>query len=127
MKIMCIGDSMGLPREHVKYEETWVSRIKNEFSKVDFLINCQRSQTTNVLKSIDCLEYYNPEIVIIQLGIVDCAPRILNRNTLFYKILSRLPNSIQTKIWGVVKKVKKRSVNTVDVDEKKFEDNLNPV
>lgn len=124
MKVYCIGDSMGLPREEVLFEETWISMLVKERKDIDFIWNFQRSQTTRVLNSKDSLEYYKPDYIILQLGIVDCAPRLINRNSLFYKILTRIPLNFQNYIWKFIKRYKKRNKNTVDVNVYEFKNNL---
>jgi acyl-CoA thioesterase-1 len=106
MKVLCIGDSLALPGHHNKYEDTWFYKLKKEFPGHDFISFFKRQLTTEILVTIgggekiegafptgaDCLEHYMPEIVIIQLGIVDCAPRLINEKSFLWKIVRRLPD-----------------------------------
>ena len=93
IKVLCIGDSLALPGHLNRYEDTWFYKIKMEYPEYDFISYFKRQLTTDVLttmgggeggvdkwpKGADCLEAYAPEVVIVQLGIVDCDPRLLNR------------------------------------------------
>lgn len=115
---------MGLPREEVLFEETWISKLVKQRKDIDFIWNFQRSQTTRILKSKDSLEYYSPDFIIIQLGIVDCAPRLINRNGMFYKFLIRFPKNIQNIIWKIIKKIKRRDRRIVDVSKDEFQRNI---
>ncbi|MGB4774081.1 MAG: hypothetical protein WBP45_02820 [Daejeonella sp.] len=82
-KILFITDSLGLPRlqpETVLYEETYIYLCKKEFLEYDFIDLCIGGGTITTLASQ--LLYYlavNPDLVIVQSGIVDCAPRALGR------------------------------------------------
>jgi len=80
MKILVITDSLGLPRElpeKVEYNETWVNMLKK---------NCEVHQLSigggvlkDFLKQSAYLNLFLPDLVILQIGIVDCAPRALTQ------------------------------------------------
>lgn len=136
-KILCIGDSLALPRgNEVKYEDTWLYLLKKQFPNNDFITIFKRGITTNVLcewggdrinkefpAGSDCLEHYMPEIVILQLGIVDCAPRLL-KGALERKIVSILPKYFSKLYISLIKLIRKRKENNVYVSKKKFQKNL---
>lgn len=100
-KVLCIGDSLALPGHLNKYEDTWFYNLKQNFPDYDFISFFKRQLTTDVLVKMgggkegvdkmpngaDCLEFYKPDIVVLQLGIVDCAPRLLNK---YDKVIIRL-------------------------------------
>lgn len=116
---------MGLPRESVPYEDTWIYTLKRRRKDLDFIPIFKRSLTSESLNDKDeFLEYYNPEIVILQIGIVDCAPRYIKRNSLLYKVILSLPSKAKTLFWSIYKKVFKRSIKRVDVPITRFENNL---
>ena len=48
-KILCITDSLGLPRPSVDYEDTWFSMIKRELPQYDFISYFARDATTRQL------------------------------------------------------------------------------
>jgi acyl-CoA thioesterase I len=136
-KVLCIGDSTSLPGNSNSYEDTWYYKLKKEFPELDFISVLRRSLTTKILVTegggdkidnfpmgADCLEFYNPEIIIIQLGIVDCAPRLINQNNLIWKIVKRFPQNFINLYINYLKKFSKRNPKNVLVSEEVFELNL---
>jgi len=125
-KILCIGDSLALPRPNVPYEDTWIYLLKNQFPNFDYITLFRRGITTNILVGADgndWLEYYMPNIVIMQLGIVDCAPRLIKEG-LERKIVGKLPHSIADKYINFLKTYRKRNPNNVYVSIQRFKENL---
>lgn len=126
--VLCISDSLGLPRMKVPYENTWFSIVKRIFPTMDFVSYFRRNGTTDMLSSNgdygDTLLFYMPQIVILQLGICDCAPRYLRTNSILYKLLIHLPKFLSKPIWALIKKIKHRSLNCTDVTIVQFETNL---
>ncbi len=138
-KILCIGDSLTLPRgEDVKYENTWFYLLKHYFQDIDFISFFKRGITTNILVQegggdkntaekypfgADCLEHYKPNIIILQLGIVDCAPRLLKQG-METKLVNHLPKKIANIYIKLIKTTRKRNTANTYVSLKKFEDNL---
>lgn len=135
MKILCIGDSLTLPGHGNRCEDTWFYKLQNTFKEDCFFSFFRRAITTNVLSiegggdgifpsGADCLEFYLPDIVIMQLGIVDCVPRLFKENSVILKILRLAPEALRLFIISVIKKVKKRSLDNAYVSLDKFEKNL---
>lgn len=136
-KVVCIGDSLCLPGHLNKYEDTWYFKLKKEFPDLDFLTFFKRQLTTEVLvsmgggrngvdnwpKGADCLEAYLPDVVILQLGIVDCAPRLLY--DFERKIVSKMPTGIQTTYIRLIKVLRKRNPENTLVSFDKFKRNIN--
>lgn len=117
MKVLCIGDSTSLPGRSNKYEDTWLFKLKKRHQDWDFITFFQRGITTNILSEMgggeenydnpvgaDCLEHYLPDKVIIQLGIVDCAPRLIKENKLIWKIIRRLDDKAVNRYVKYLKK-----------------------
>ena len=124
--IMCIGDSLALPGHGNRFEDTWFSKLQIQFPDYLFASHFKRAITSYVLVSegggdsnfpggADCLEFYLPEIVVVQLGIVDCAPRYLKRQKKTTKILEAMPSKIKNLVYRLIKQLKKRSVKNADV------------
>ena len=134
-KVLCIGDSTSLPGHTNSYEDTWFYILKQNFPDLDFISLFRRSITTEILvvegggdytdnlpKGADCLEFYNPSIVILQLGIVDCAPRLLNQ---FDKLIIKLSPQRFNKFYiTFLKKIRKRKLSNTIVSPEKFFNNL---
>ncbi|OAV44302.1 SGNH/GDSL hydrolase family protein [Lewinella sp. 4G2] len=133
-KVIAIGDSLALPGHGNGYEDTWIKKVKTRFPAWDFITVFRRSTTTNVLvqsggggdnsktpRGSDCLEYYQPNIVITNLGIVDCAPR------LFYsienKVVKHMPGSLRKPYIKLMKRIRSKSPKKAYVSIGKFEHN----
>lgn len=93
MRIVVLGDSLGLPRPHrinayspeeldlaVSYEQTYSSIIQKklfEQYKGTFFEVINRSRRSCTIREIarefsDYLFFYEPDVIILQVGIVDC-------------------------------------------------------
>jgi acyl-CoA thioesterase-1 len=68
--------------------DTWVNLI----AIPDLYVNAQRERTTEFLLSetcqYECIDLVDPELIIVQIGVVDCAPRVISR---FEKKIMNLP------------------------------------
>lgn len=126
-RVLCIGDSLGLPRPGVEYSQTWLSMLRTQRPDIDFVGLFRRSGTTGMLSMWDYGEYlyfYRPSRIILQLGICDCSPRYMRTSSLCYRVLEHLPGPIQTVFWSVYKRLVKRSANRTDVSPDKFRLNV---
>jgi acyl-CoA thioesterase-1 len=94
-KILFISDSTALPRPGVEEKYTWPSLIRKNIQKFDILLNAERNRTSNFLvnsgfNNLESFEIYEPDIVIINLGICDCSKRINKKiekiNNIFIKL-----------------------------------------
>ena len=87
-KLLIITDSLGLPRntpEFVNYEETWVHKLKDFFNV--YYVCLGGATIKDLYQQIEYSKMFNADFVVIQSGIVDCAPRALTKfeNELFNK------------------------------------------
>lgn len=81
-KILIIGDSLCLPRdkpEIVNYNETWPYLLKQSGKYEIFQLALGGGTIVDLYEQISYYTIINPDIVIVQSGIVDCAPRALKR------------------------------------------------
>jgi lysophospholipase L1-like esterase len=82
-KILLLTDSLALPRdvpEQVKLEDTWPYLLKLEFGNYYFHQASKGGGTVNeIIHQLSYLKAFHPDVVIIQQGIVDCAPRALSK------------------------------------------------
>ena len=131
MKILIASDSMSMPRMDVKYEYTWPFRILKKFPQFIFIDKSIRGSTSNRLinegggfKNVpagsDLLEFYKPDITIIQLGIVDCSPRYLSIHSNFFKLINNLPKFLQNIYYNYKRKYSKRTQNNAYVKLNEF-------
>ncbi|WP_018690842.1 hypothetical protein [Algicola sagamiensis] len=122
LKILFITDSLGLPRldpEPILAEETWIvqveQQIRNMFdTHIQFYFYCVSGlqSDTVAIASQGILKAYQPDLVVVQQGIVDCYPRALKKNEV--SILSRLPLLGKLSKW-FVKKWYKEIVQSRDI------------
>jgi len=92
MRILIITDSLGIPRYDVCVDEVWVFRLIEELRHTHQVITHLQpglsiKDVINLRENLFLL--YKPDIVISQLGIVDCSRRALPKE--FFKIVSKLP------------------------------------
>jgi lysophospholipase L1-like esterase len=134
-KLLCIGDSLALPGHLNRYEDTWFYLLKREFPTFDCLSFFKRQLTTDVLttmgggeigvdkwpKGADCLEAYMPDFVILQLGIVDCAPRLLN--TFDKRILKLIPSRLSSSYIRFIKTLRSRKTTNTYTSIEQFRKN----
>ncbi len=131
MKVLIVADSNGMPRNEISYEETWVYKLINSLPAIHFIDRSRRASTVerlvteggdvkNVKLGADLLEYYNPDVAILQLGIVDCSPRYVNKNNIFIKLLYKSPTKVQSVIFSLIKKYTVRSPKYAFVSEAGF-------
>ncbi len=93
-KIVILGDSLGLPREELKFEETYPYLLQSKLFNDFQVISKHKRANDSKMQSFslyDDVELYKPDIVIVHLGIVDCAPRLFYRKE---KILFSYINKI---------------------------------
>lgn len=87
LRIVVAGDSLGLPRltqTIISYKDIWPllleSKLRNKNINCVVLNHSERSRTLpKFLKNFqDIVTIWEPDILIIQIGIVDCAPRLFS-------------------------------------------------
>jgi len=127
LRVLILTDSMALPRPEVHYEKTWICSLKNEVPHHDIISISFRNLTTRYLSegwAGDSLEFYSPDIVILQLGVVDCAPRYFISKSIFKRILSILPFFIRSIIIKLVKFFFQRKNKYSEVMLPRFDQNI---
>ena len=133
VKVLCVGDSLGLPRDGVTYENTWFYKIKIKYPNYDFIYKFKRSLTSLDLvgKSKkdylgDYSLYYRPDVVIVQVGICDCAPRYINDTKPFWMGLKFLFRKLRMEgfFWYIIKKTFTRGADSVYVPFNDFRNNI---
>lgn len=93
-KIVILGDSLSLPRDELPVENTY-PYLMNKFLKDKYIL-FNRSIRANdtklqIEKFYDDVVLFNPDVIIIHLGIVDCAPRLFYRKErIFFSKINRL-------------------------------------
>ena len=109
MKILILTDSLGLPREKpevVSYNETWVYKLSQEHNVHQLSLG--GGVMSDFIKQLAYIQMFNPDMVVLQLGIVDCAPRALTKfeNEFInrFRITRKLANKYLPKYSGALRK-----------------------
>lgn len=83
-RILIVTDSLGFPRhepEMLRYEDTYIGLLKAKYPQYDFIHQGYGGATIREL--LQHTAYFDrtldPTLVIMQSGVVDCAPRALTR------------------------------------------------
>lgn len=133
-KVLFITDSLGLPRlnpEPVYDEQSWPNIVASELEgNYRFYFYTVAGLHTAMLRQALAFQVgaFKPDIIVLQVGIVDCSPRALKENE--RKVLQRLPGTIANVIHKYIKKnyssiVKARNITYVDLDS--FLNNLQAI
>ena len=129
-RVLIIADSMAMPRPETRYEDTWIYLVKKEFPHYDFLDRLERGGTSLRLVTeggggVDLLELYEPNLVIIQFGFAEGAPRLFKKSSLEYFFLSRvLPAKLKPKYIQYVKKNRVRNPQITEITPDRFKANI---
>lgn len=103
MRVIIMTDSLGLPRnkpENVDYEDSYIDRLRDKYKDIKFITFSMGGATLSVINQqyINYFQPINPDLVILHVGIVDCAPRalkgwestVINSNPLTQKLYNLL-------------------------------------
>ena len=133
MRVLCIGDSLGLPREGVNYDGTWISKLKKARPGDDFIGLFVRQLTSIDLVDVssgkargDFSYYYMPDVVVLQVGICDCAPRYYNSKKNIWKLIEKIGVRIVPEriYWRIIKFLFKRRASAAYVPLNQFSMNI---
>jgi len=134
-KILLLTDSLALSRisdgHKVRYERTWANLLKNDFDVHQVSIG--GATITEIAEQMDYHSLFEPDIVIIQAGIVDCAPRAFTKaeRQIFSSIplINRVFNKISAKYGKRIRNLRQKSYTPVSKFEmmvKKIKDFFSP-
>ena len=114
IRVLILGDSLALPRPGVQLNETYGSLLQRELSKTNLeaeVINRAKGAQSIIgihEKLSNHLSEFQPDIVILHVGIVDCWPRnefkglpqtSLQQFSIYYnRIINLIKNRKQTKL-----------------------------
>lgn len=123
MKILCIGDSLGLPRSGCNYEETWLHLLRNRYPQHIVIDHCEGGRLIdNALSAYNgYYKFYGADIIILQLGICDCAPRYVNEKKAINRMIKKAFVSLGlTELYWRIVKSHVRRPNCVDTQPEVF-------
>ena len=90
MRVLLLTDSLGCPREETNVSDTWVDRILRKWSgkEVNFYTYCVHGLSASRI-DVEYLREIQPDIIIMQIGIVDACRRALGKYE--FEIVKRIP------------------------------------
>ena len=114
-RILIIADSTAMPRIEVPYEDTWIFLLKKKYPEYDIIDRSSRGATSRRLISegnggIDLLEIYKPDIVILQIGMVEAAPRLFRKKGLEFFFMNKILSAKKRSLY--IDYIKKRRVRS---------------
>ncbi|MBC7915280.1 MAG: SGNH/GDSL hydrolase family protein [Pyrinomonadaceae bacterium] len=126
-KILILSDSVALARdtpETCSFENTWPYLLREKGYMVH-QVSIGGATSTDLLNQINYHTGFNPDILILNVGIVDCAPRFMTKTEL--GIMKRIP-FIGNKIIGLMNNNKVRQVRKISyVSIGQFEKNIRAI
>jgi hypothetical protein len=129
-RILIISDSVSMPRLEVKYEETWIYLFKKKFKHLDIIDRPARGATSMRLINeggggVDLLELYLPDIIILQFGLAECAPRLFKKDGFEKRFINNfLPIRLRNYYIKRVRKTRGRNPQFTDVSPEQFKYNI---
>jgi len=129
-RIIIITDSVSMPRQEIKYEETWIYLFKNKFRDFDVIDRPARGSTSMRLVQeggggFDLLESYMPDRIILQMGLAECAPRLFKKNGFEQRFINKyLPAKTRNDYIKMIKKRRGRNPEFTDVSPDQFRANI---
>lgn len=125
-RVLILSDSLALARtkpEICLYEDTYPAFLKKGFEVHQVSIGGATS--ADLLKQVHYHKSFNPDVVILQVGIVDCAPRFISRKELdFTYAIGAIGKGLRymlNKKW--IKQIRKISY----INKAEFKENLNKI
>lgn len=127
--ILIQGDSIPLPRKEVNYTDTWIYKLRTQLESKHVVALAQSEKTTRDLHPENQahrkreLENYKPSTIIIQLGIVDCAPRYFSWPEI--QIVRTFPSDFLSQMTRhVAVRLRTRSGHRAYTSEREFKSNI---
>jgi lysophospholipase L1-like esterase len=126
-RVLIIADSLAMPRDEVGYEHTWPALLAASIPSLIVVSRALRQSTTERLngegnRGADCLEFYRPDLAVLQLGICDCAPRVLGSWTA--ALVYPLPFGLGARLSAWLERLRGRKVANCMVPLPAYERNM---
>jgi len=123
--VLIVGDSLSLPRDEIRYCETWPYFL-GELTRDGWhiVLQSKKGATSRYLRSRERLEVFHPALVIVQVGIVDCAPRLFKEKGFESYLVRKMPRTLRERYIGIIKKIRVRSPQRAYVSLEDFRKNI---
>ena len=123
-RIVVIGDSLAAmrPDDGYKEEERWPYLLKSELGGQMLNVARTYSTTKRLKNDLKNIQFRSDDLIVLQLGIVDCVPRRYKRWQ--FSLLYRLPSKLREKVLGFLNSVCKVSDKRRYVQPNDYENNI---
>ena len=129
-RVLLLTDSLSIPRlkpEKASSSEVWSYRLSSSLKdRADFLFYTATGLHTSALMSNleNQLGAFEPDIIVAQVGIVDCSPRTMKENE--RKVVARLPQLVRKPLLNFIRRnydeiIRRRNIAYVSPEQ--FEQN----
>lgn len=133
--IVIIADSLGMPRKKILlYDDTYSSLIEKTLPEWDLFCRCRRRNDSKLgLESFEKdILGFKPDVIVTQIGIVDCAPRTLKKKErkILQDMLKILPGFISPFIWDFFRRERKQITKRrriVYVEKNQYVENMEKI
>lgn len=127
-RILLLTDSLALPREKPEFcafEDSWPQLLKQTNLFEIHQCSIGGATSTDLLRQAHYYNTFNPDIVIVQVGIVDCTPRFISKKEKY--LLAKIP-VLGNKLIGYLNNpfVRERR-NITYISKKEFLENLKKI
>ncbi len=90
IRVLIVTDSLGMPRPEIQPSKVWVNKFSKTHQNFQIHFFLERSiTTTDIVKRIPYILTKDTDVIIFQVGIVDCARRAAPRTLV--AVTSRIP------------------------------------
>ena len=85
VRVLVLTDSVSLPRKHqngvIPFESTYTHKLKQRYKgqAIFYFFQMGGATISDLYKQVNYFKAFQPDILILQVGIVDCAPRAFSR------------------------------------------------
>ncbi|MGV8879143.1 MAG: SGNH/GDSL hydrolase family protein [Sphingobacteriaceae bacterium] len=118
-----IGDSLASSRpDFLRDNQRWPSLLQQQLTEYRVHNFAKGFSTSEYLKKLGFLKVFKNDVLVVQIGVVDCAPRLLSK--LENKVIARFPLFLAKRIIQYLKKNRIQSEHRSYVMPSKFELNI---
>lgn len=130
-RVFIVSDSLGLPRqtpEHVAIDATWPQLLRDELpGACVYQLSLGGATTDDLVPQLSYLLGQEPSLVVVQAGIVDCAPRAFRQSELALLQATRVGRFMLARLERSAFKYLRRVRNVSYVSQRRFHHNINQV
>lgn len=120
---------MALPTDELMYDDTWIYILSRSTDELEIVDKCVRARSVRTLihggpkgEAKNLYEWYNPDIILLHLGLTDCAPRLIRHGSKIEWFINHSP--FANVIYNYIRKYRGRRAENADVPLNDFKDSI---